>query len=227
LAIPGSEVPVGYGYVSGAHQAPEVQKLLHGLGTPEHSRPLRLSLASDTDSMDLDIPPSLCVKTNQETCVRLSTSAGHHDRPEVDVHVGRLLEKLSGSLYIPQGTERRVIRRQMDHIRTLSLGRQLLSQVVQRTVCTGLVLSFREGVDFRAEQIIEEDIPRPLVFGCHPLHPVLELDHATKAELGCGRGGAPGVVRLDRPGDEDYGSAAGNGFAEIELQLADLVTAHC
>jgi hypothetical protein len=227
LAIPGSEVPVGDPYVSGAHQAPEVQKLFHGLGTLEHSCPLRLSPASDTDPMDLDIPPSLCVKTDQETRVRLGTPAGQHDRPEVDVLVGSLLEKLSSSLYIPQGTERRVIRRQMDHIRTLSLGRQLLSQTVQGTVCPGLVFALRIGVDFRAKQTIEEDIPRPLVFRWHAPHPILELDHTTKAELGCGCGCAPGVIRLDSTCDEDRGSAPGNGFAEIELQLADLVTAHC
>ena len=214
-AIPGSEMPVAHVHVPGTHEAAEAQKILHGVGTPENPLPLRVGASSNTDSADPDLTAPQCAKPDQETRVCLSTPAGDHDRSEIDTHVGRLLEKLPRGLYIGQRTQRAVTRRQMDHVGTLSLGRQLLGERVQRTVGTGLVFAFRIGMDLGTEQTIQKHVPRQVVLGRHALYAILELDHAAQAELGCGGRRTPGVVRLHGTGDEDHRRSPGYGFAAI------------
>ena len=149
--------------------------------------------------MDLDLLPAQCAKADQETGVRLTTAAGHHHRPEIDTLVVRLVQEFLRGFHIPQRAQRRVVRRQMDDIRTFSLDRQLLGEAVQGSISSRLVLTLWIRVDLGTEQTIEQDIAGTVVVGRHPLHTILELDHTTKAELGCGGCCSPDVVRLYRP----------------------------
>jgi hypothetical protein len=168
-------MPIANVHVLGSHQALEAQKSLDGPGATKDPLPLHVSASSNTDPVNPDVTPPQRVKSNKEPRVCLSAPAGQYEGGEVDTRFGGLPEKLLGGLHISQRAQGSVTRRQMDHVRALSLCRQGLGELVQGTVGPGLVLAFWIAVDLGTEQTSKKHVPRPVVFRLHPLYTVLEL----------------------------------------------------
>ena len=61
----------------------------------------------------------------------------------------------------------------------------------------------------------------------HPGNPVFELDVAAEAQFRRRGGHGPDVVGLHSSSDQNGGGPFFDGIAEVELELTDLVAAHC
>ena len=77
-----------------------------------------------------------------------------------------------------------------------------------------------------AEQAVEQHVAGGAVEVIGVVHPLFELDVDVHPELACAGRGEAHEVRLHRPGDEHGIGVVCLRFAEVELELADLVPAH-